>query len=181
MSAYAREARPLTDPQLVRAAQAGSERALDSLLRALADELLPLASALTGGGPDADALVGDTLSRVYERLADLREPAAASAWARRVLVRRFIDGRRLSLRRPTYRLESVTVAAGLATRPELIDLRDAVRDLGRDDRALLVLHYWQGLSIAECARELAIPEGTAKSRLAKALDRLRRRLGEAER
>ena len=126
-------------------------------------------------------LVGDTLGRVYERLGELREPAAALSWARRVLVHRFIDGRRWSLRRPTYRLDAVTAVAGLGTRPELIDLRDAVRDLRREDRALLVLHYWQGLSIAECARELGVPDGTAKSRLAKALERLRRRLGEVDR
>jgi len=181
MSAYVREAYRLTDRDLVRAAQAGDEHALDALLRALAEELLPLASALAGASADADVLVGDTLSRVYERLTDLREPGAASGWARRVLVRRFIDGRRWSLRRPTYRLDAVTVAAELGTRPELIDLRDAVRDLRREDRALLVLHYWQGLSIAECARELGVPDGTAKSRLAKALERLRRRLGEADR
>lgn len=181
MSAYAREAYRLTDRELVRAAQAGDQHALEAVLRALAEELLPLASALTCASADADVLVGDTLSRVYEHLNDLREPAAASAWARRVLVRRFIDGRRWSLRRPTYRLDAVDAAAELGTRPELIDLRDAVRHLRREDRALLVLHYWQGLSIAECARELGVPDGTAKSRLAKALERLRRRLGEAHR
>jgi RNA polymerase sigma factor (sigma-70 family) len=181
MATCVREARRLTDPDLVRAAQAGDEQALEAMLRGLAAELLPLANALTGANADADVLVGDTLSRVYERLGDLREPAAASSWARRVLVRRFIDGRRWSLRRPTYRLDAVTVAAGLETRPELIDLRDAVRDLRREDRALLVLHYWQGLSIAECAHELGVPDGTAKSRLAKALERLRRRLGEGDR
>jgi len=72
MSAYVREAYRLTDRDLVRAAQAGDEHALDALLRALADELLPLASALAGASADADVLVGDTLSRVYERLTDLR-------------------------------------------------------------------------------------------------------------
>jgi RNA polymerase sigma factor (sigma-70 family) len=181
VATYVREAHRLTDPDLVRAAQIGDEHALEALLRGLAEELLPVANALTGASADADVLVGDTLSRVYERLGDLREPAAALSWARRVLVRRFIDGRRWSLRRPTYRLDAVTVAAGLETRPELIDLRDAVRDLRREDRALLVLHYWQGLSIAECAHELGVPDGTAKSRLAKALERLRRRLGEGDR
>ena len=181
MTESVREAPQLTDSDLVRAAQNGDEHALEALLRALAEELLPFANALTEASADADMLVGDTLSRVYERLGDLREPAAALSWARRILVRRFIDGRRWSLRRPTYRLDAVTVAAGLETRPELIDLRDAVRDLRREDRALLVLHYWQGLSIAECAHELGVPDGTAKSRLAKALERLRRRMREGDR
>ena len=59
-------------------------------------------------------------------------------------------------------------------------LRQVCRD-PRQDRALLVLHYWQGLSIAECARELDVPEGTAKSRINRALGRLRERLEDGER
>ena len=73
------------------------------------------------------------------------------------------------------------MAIPLGTAPELIDLRQSVAQLPRQDRALLVLHYWQGLSIAECARELDVPEGTAKSRINRALGRLRERLEEGER
>ena len=171
---------PLSD-HAVRAARAGDGGALESIVRVLADELMPLASALTGGSGEADALVGDTVSRVYERLDQLRETSSILPWARRILVRRFLDQRRWSLRRPQCSIEGVTLPRALATGPELVDLRQAVAQLPRPDRALLVLHYWQGLSIAECARELDVPEGTAKSRINRALTRLRRRLGEGER
>ena len=100
-------------------------------------------------------------------------------WARQILVRRFLDGKRWSLRRPHCSIEGVEVATSLGTGPELVDLRAAVARLSREDRALLVLHYWQGLSIAECARELGVPDGTAKSRMNRALTRLRATMGEA--
>ncbi|HUQ42211.1 MAG TPA: RNA polymerase sigma factor [Candidatus Limnocylindrales bacterium] len=171
---------PLNE-HVVSAARAGDGRAIESLVRGLADELMPLASALTGGTGEADALVGDTVSRAYERIDQLRDGAAIVPWARRILVRRFLDQRRWSIRRPQCSIEGVEVPSALGTSAELVDLRQAVAQLSREDRALLVLHYWQGLSIAECARELDVPEGTAKSRISRALVRLRAQLGEGAR
>lgn len=167
-----------SDAETVMAAQRGDDVALARLIRTLADELMPVASALTGGSGEADALLGDTLSKVYERLGQLEEPAAIHAWARTILVRKFLDQRRWLRRRPTCQIEAAENVGISPADPELIDVRDAVRALDRRDRALLVLHYWQHFTIAECARELGIPEGTAKSRLNRALARLRERLGE---
>jgi RNA polymerase sigma-70 factor (ECF subfamily) len=172
-------ARAVGDRATVIAAQRGDERALESVITRLGQELYPLALALTHGSGDADRLVGDALSRVYERLQQLETPDALFAWARRILVRRFLDERRWWSRRPQCSLGSVELHAPERDTAELVDLRNAVRGLDRRDRALLVLHYWQGLSISDCARELDIPEGTAKSRLSTALARLRRRLGVA--
>jgi RNA polymerase sigma factor (sigma-70 family) len=167
-----------SDAETVIAAQRGDDGALARLIRSLADELMPLASALTGGSGEADAILGDALSRVYERLGQLEEPAAVHAWARTILLRRFLDQRRWLQRRPTCRIEAAESVGVAPADPALIDVRDAVRGLDRKDRALLVLHYWQHFTLAECARELRIPEGTAKSRLNRALLRLRKQLGE---
>lgn len=164
------------DRAAVIAAQRGDERALEQILSGLGRELYPLALALTNGSGDADRVVGDALSRVYERLHQLDTPEALHAWARRILVRGFLDERRWWSRRPQCTLESVEVPAPERNAADFVDLRNAVRGLERRDRALLVLHYWQGLSIAESARELGIPEGTAKSRLNTALGRLRKKL-----
>jgi RNA polymerase sigma factor (sigma-70 family) len=165
---------------IVLAAQDGDAEALAALLRSLGERLLPLASALCGGTGEADALLGDTLSRVYERIGDLREPEAITSWSRRVMVRKFIDQRRWFKRRPKVSIDTVRVATPLGTSAEQMDLRNAVGRLSRRDRALLVLHYWQRVPIAECAGELDIPEGTAKSRLNAALRRLRRELEDSD-
>lgn len=171
---------PVRDPGVVRAAQAGDAQALETFLTALARDLLPLAGALTGDKREADELLSDTLSVLYERLDQLRDPKAASAWAQRALVHRFRDGRRWMLRRHAVPIDTVVAATRDTARPELVDLRAAVRGLSRDDRALLALHYWQGYSIRECADSLDIPEGTVKSRLNRALGRLRMNLGEVD-
>lgn len=169
---------PVRDVGIVRAAQSGDAAALELLLSALAHELLPLAGALTGERREAEELLADTLSVLYERLGQLEQPLSAGAWARQALIRRFRDGRRWHARRPSVPIDMVTTATGDTARPELVDLRQSVRRLSRDDRALLALHYWHGYSIRECAVELGIPEGTTKSRLNKALARLRSSLKE---
>ncbi len=165
---------------IVLAAQGGDDEALAVLLRSLGERLLPLASALCGGTGEADALLGDTLSRVYERIRDLREPEAITTWSRRVMVRRFIDQRRWLQRRPKVSINTVEVATPLGTSAEQLDVRNAVGKLDRRDRVLLVLHYWQRMPISECAREMDIPEGTAKSRLNAALRRLGRELEDSD-
>jgi len=169
----------LDERSMVLAAQDGDDDALEWVLHRLGDRLLPLALALCGGSGDADVLVSDSLSRIYEHIGELRDPDAITSWSRRVMVRRFIDQQRWFRRRPRVSIETVQVATSLATGPEEIDLRHAVSRLDRRDRALLVLHYWQRVPIAECARELDIPEGTAKSRLSAALRRLRHELEES--
>jgi RNA polymerase sigma factor (sigma-70 family) len=177
LATTASRAAALIDPVLVTAAQRGDDRAMEDLLHSLADQLMPLASTLAGPTGDADILVQDGLTRVYERIGQLREPAAIVSWARRALYRSFLDQRRFFRRRPQCRLESVSVPTALQTRPELIDLREAVNRLAREDRALLTMHYWEGLTLAECAEELGIAQGTLKSRLNRALTRLRGSLG----
>ena len=71
----------------------------------------------------------------------------------------------------------MTLAAAPASSPELIDLRTALAGLDRESRALVVLHYWSGLTLDETADELGIPTGTARSRLARILANFRRTLG----
>jgi RNA polymerase sigma factor (sigma-70 family) len=161
----------------VRDAQAGNAVAQESVLRSLAAALLPFAATLAANHREADILVGDTLSRVYERLAQLEDPEAVVAWARQTMLRLFIDQKRRYLRRREFSIESVIVAAPQVDNAAALDLRHAVDRLGPPERALLVLHYWVGMNLEECAQELGVPLGTVKSRLHKLLKRLRAEVG----
>lgn len=163
---------------LVSAAQSGDAAALSDLLEELAEQLLPLAAALAGQPGEAEVLLQDTLTRVFERIGQVRDRHSIGAWARRILIRSFIDERRSSRNQRIVELE-VAAAQVAPERPdEFIDLRRAVERLPKRDRALLVMHYWLGLTLEDCAHEFGVPTGTAKSRLNAALRRLRASLGE---
>jgi RNA polymerase sigma factor (sigma-70 family) len=60
-----------------------------------------------------------------------------------------------------------------AANPDHGRVRSALAELGHDQRRVLELAYFEGLSCSEIAERVAIPIGTVKSRLAAGLDRLR--------
>ena len=64
--------------------------------------------------------------------------------------------------------------------PDHSSVRSALGELGPDQRRVLELAYFEGLSCTEIAARIAIPVGTVKSRLAAGLDRLRSQLGPQE-
>ncbi|HUV04881.1 MAG TPA: RNA polymerase sigma factor, partial [Armatimonadota bacterium] len=56
-------------------------------------------------------------------------------------------------------------------------VQGALDTLSDEHRAVVVLHHIEGMDLKDIAQELGIPEGTVKSRLARARDELKRKLG----
>jgi RNA polymerase sigma-70 factor (ECF subfamily) len=145
----------------VRAAQRGDIVAIDELL----DLLTPYVRRLCGPialdeGADATQ---ETLIVVFRSLRQLRDPAALFGWVRAIAVREAV---RVARRRGTHAELTELPAAGdpqLAT-----DVADVLRRLAPSHRAILLLRDVEGLSEQEAADLLAVPVGTAKSRLARA-------------
>lgn len=96
------------------------------------------------------------------------------AYTRQIVVNLAKDRWRRLARRPAetgLRVDvAVPVSDGLADRDELVR---AVRTLPEGQRAVLVLRFFDDLSVAETAAALGFSTGTVKSQTARALDRLR--------
>jgi RNA polymerase sigma-70 factor, ECF subfamily len=115
-------------------------------------------------------VVQEAFTRAAGRWQRLRDYDLPEQWVRRVAVNLARDGRRRVRRRlavltkldtdaaavvPPISVDGLVVAAALATLP-------------RRHRQVVVLHYLLDLSVQEVARQLAVPVGTVKSRLARA-------------
>jgi RNA polymerase sigma factor (sigma-70 family) len=61
-----------------------------------------------------------------------------------------------------------------------VTLSALLRELPAKQRAVLVLRFYQDLSVPQIAEELGIPDGTVKSQLSRGLATMRTRLGEPE-
>jgi RNA polymerase sigma factor (sigma-70 family) len=147
----------------IRAAQRGDPVAMDALLTDLAPWVGRICAAIAlEQGEDA---LQETLMVVLRNLPALRDPAAWRAWVRRIAVRESLrmvrDNREVSMRD----LPEAMASSDLDT---ALDVRDTLRKLPAQQRAVLVLRNLEDLSEQETAEVLGVPEGTVKSRLHRA-------------
>lgn len=164
-----------TDADLVRGAQGGSRPAAEALFERHWPRAWRAAYGVLGDRQRADDAAQAAMVRALERIGSLREGGSFGAWIMRIVVREALDGRRR-----TRREAPLDDAASLpaADAPDVPDpaLAEAMRALSPDRRAIVVLHFWLGHSLPEAAEILGVPEGTAHSRLARALTQLRTHL-----
>lgn len=170
---------------LVLRAQAGDRAALEALL-AHADTLLrPFATHMLRDAHAADDVLQDALLIVYRKLGTLREPRAFAAWARRIAGRevfRALRSRRAYDRTHDELPPDLPADADPSAPPEewMDRLPALLAHVSPASRAVLALHYLDGLTLDEIAAVLELPPGTVKSRLAYGLTLLRRHLAASQ-
>jgi RNA polymerase sigma-70 factor (sigma-E family) len=152
----------------------------EELERFLAERGRPLLAAaklLTGSQEAAEDLVQAALERLIRHWSKLdRDP---EGYLRRILYNLAADGwrRRRTLVAGMRRLDSEARTGGDADQTEIVDLRDALMrqllTLPPQQRAVLVLRYWEGLTEAEAADLLGCSTGAIKSATSRGLARLR--------
>lgn len=138
------------------------------------------AYALARDSADADDLVQDCLERALARRALWRGEGPVRAWLYRILLNRFRDGRRVAARVhlvPVEGILALTPPDGQETHLALREVHEAMGRLPDDQRAALLLVALEGMSLAEAARTLGIPEGTLASRIGRARAALRQMTG----
>jgi RNA polymerase sigma-70 factor (sigma-E family) len=149
---------------------------LERLLAERGDHLLHAAMALTGNELDAEDLLQAAVERLLRRRRGVDD---LEAYLRRILYNLAADGWRRRAAR--HRVRALLPSPrNDATGPDLVatvDLRDALlralRELPPQQRAVLVLRYWEQLSQAETADLLGCSEGAVKSAASRGLSRLR--------
>jgi RNA polymerase sigma factor (sigma-70 family) len=163
------------------AARGGDEEAFARLVDLEAPAAYRLALSIVRSPTEAEDAVQDAFVQAWRRIDSLRDADRWSAWFRRLLVRCAVDrARRRHLVREVD-LELALDIPGLEPSPhpaERLALLAAFYHLDPSDRAIVSLRFFADLETQDVADALGIPLGTAKSRLHRALGRLRARLGQ---
>ena len=176
----------LAHDDLVLRARAGDVDAFSTLTAGVTNRLYAVAKLILRDDDQAADAVQDALLRAWVDLRALRQPEKFDAWLHRILVRACY---RLAGRRRSANLVELNLAIAPATTfPDSQDdlarrdqLERGFRRLTPDQRAVLVLRHYLGLSTDECAEILGIPPGTVQSRLHLARDAMRAALAADER
>jgi RNA polymerase sigma factor (sigma-70 family) len=142
-------------------------------------------AVLLGAGADAEDVVQEALVKAYRSLAGFREGAPFRPWLLRIVANEARNHHRSAVRRGARELAT-------ALPPELIDPAEQITDRERketllaaiDDlpdrlRAVVTCRYLVELDEAETATVLGLPRGTVKSRLSRALSKLRAQLDDS--
>jgi RNA polymerase sigma-70 factor (ECF subfamily) len=174
------------DEALVRAIATGDTRALATLYDRHAPLMLGLARRIVGGKPEAEDIVHDVFVEAWRRAADYDESrGSVKAWLLLRTRSRAIDFRKsagVARTMPTgdnaWLASLIDPRADDSEAPDRARVRRVLAALNVEQREVLVLGYFDGLSSSEIASKLGIPIGTVKSRVAAALSALRRALAD---
>jgi len=175
----------VTDEALVQAAAAGDRDAFAAIAAPRLDRLFATATLILRDRGQAEDAVQEALVLAWRDLPSLRDSHRFDPWLRRLLVNACYDEARRQHRHasnirllPDHDRPTSDSSGELADRDAL---QRGMRQLSTDHRAVIVHHYYLGLSLSEIADALNIPVGTAKSRLHHARLGLRAALGPDQR
>ena len=146
-------------------------------VQALRGRLYRTAYLYLGSESDALEAVDEAVYQALRALKKLRQPAFFDTWLTRILLNEC--HKELRRRKRFSGEETFPDTAG----PDAYDglpLKDAVRRLPEDLRSVIILRFFAGLSQAETAAALEVPQGTVATRQRRALQLLRLELGEEE-
>jgi RNA polymerase sigma-70 factor (ECF subfamily) len=176
---------PSSDAELIERARRGEVMAYESLVRRYQDAAVRTAYVIAPDG-DAEDAVQEAFVKAYRALGRFRAGSPFRPWLLRIVAnearnRRRSAGRRAGLalrvaedRRPGDAAPSPESA--VLDHEERAWLVAAINDLADGDREVIAARYFLDLSEAETAEILGLPRGTVKSRLSRAVGRLRTRL-----
>ncbi|HEX2050759.1 MAG TPA: sigma-70 family RNA polymerase sigma factor [Actinomycetota bacterium] len=175
--------RPLDDAELVARARAGDARAYEALVRRYQGIAQRAAYVVTGDAAEAEDAAQDGFVKAYYALHRFRADASFRPWVLKIVTNEARNRRRSAGRRADLALRAgrERSSGDAAPSPEALAvdderrraLLDAVNGLRERDRLLIAYRYFLDLSEAEIAELLGCPRGTVKSRLSRALGRLR--------
>ena len=129
----------------------------------------------------------ETLIQIWRDLPSFRPYGSFKGWAMKILLNKARKHYRRK-RVDTVALEAATDVPGNDQTPEEVaereedaqSMRQALECLSANHREVLVLRYYSELTVPEIAGTLSLREGTVKSRISRALDRLQKELRDAD-
>jgi RNA polymerase sigma-70 factor (ECF subfamily) len=168
------------EPTLIRHAVDGDTAAWETLMRAHQQAVFRLAYLIVGDPDDAEDVAQEAFLRAWKHLQGFDATRPLRPWLLSITSnlssnRRRSAGRYFAALTRAFRAEPVpaTIEERSSEQQEANELWKAVQKLNMQDQQIVYLRYFLDLPIAETSEVLQVAEGTVKSRLSRALGKLR--------
>ncbi|HEY7968831.1 MAG TPA: RNA polymerase sigma factor [Candidatus Limnocylindrales bacterium] len=171
-------------PALIASAAAGDRVAFGRIVAEHHDDLVRIAYLVGGDADLAHDATQAAWAIAWRKLASLREPEHLRAWLSTIAANEARQPLRRRDRTRVREIDIALVAGGPiasttgAGRDETIDLMRALDRLAGDDRQILAMRYVLGLTSDEIGRSIGMSAPGVRSRLSRAIARLRKDLGD---
>jgi RNA polymerase sigma-70 factor, ECF subfamily len=181
--------RPLTEHELVERARGGDGTAYATLVRDHEETAFRIAYVICGNAADAEEAAQDAFVKAYRALGRFRSGEPFRPWVLAIVANEARNRRRSAGRRAALVLRAAgegrpsgeaapSPEAALLAGERRAALLAALNGLDERDRTVIACRYLLDLSEAETAATLGVRPGTVKSRLSRALERLRKEVGD---
>ncbi len=157
-------------------AQNGDGEAFGRLIHKSKHSLYRIAKSILGNEHDVEDTISQTILQAYAKICSLRKNGRFHFW----LVKILINECYAILRKRSREVYSASITAAQDIYEDNYndyELINTINSLKTEQRIVIILFYYEDMSLHEIAKTLEIPEGTVKSRLYRAKEKLRIMLG----
>jgi RNA polymerase sigma factor (sigma-70 family) len=182
--------RPLDETNLIEQTKRGDADAFEALVHAYQGIAFRTAYVITGSAAEAEEAAQDGFVKAYRAIGRFRTGEPFRPWLLQIVANEARNRRRSAGRRALLALRAAEEqgSGGAVPSPEesavageeSADLLAAVSALPEEQRLVVACRYFLDLSEEETAATLGVRPGTVKSRLSRALERLRAQVGDAD-
>lgn len=151
-----------------------TQEELSALIMDNKDGMYRLAFSILRNDADAQDAVSEAIVLAFEKCHQLRKRSSAKSWLMQILVN---SSKKIAVQSNKYVLLENEIQYEQAEEFKDDDMWETVMELDEEFREVVVLYYYGQFSVREIGKMLRVPEGTVKSRLARAREKLLRIIG----
>lgn len=154
-------------------AQQGNQKAFLKLIESDKEKLYKMAFLYVKNENDALDIVQETIMKAYVNIRTVKEERYFSTWLAKILINTALETLRKNSKIILLKEEIVEKQSPNMQIEEKMDLLQAIEQLEEKYKTVIILRYYKDLPVQQIADYLDCPEGTVKSNLHRAIQKLK--------
>ena len=160
--------------KLVRKSKKGNNTAFSTLIKGYEKDLYKVAIAMTKNDDDALDCIQEAILQAYISIKDLRQDEYFKTWLIKILINKC--NALIKKNKKILNLDIKITEDEKVEQSDKLELKQSINNLDSDLKIIVILYYYEDMSIKDISESLNVPQGTIKSRLSRARIKLKEML-----